>query len=364
MGRRWGKTVLGGALEMNVLRQHGKCAWVVPSYKNGRAMWRWVQRIAYPMVASKLWTVSKTERTVITNLGGFFAIYSDDNIDAIRSEDFDLVILDEASRIKAESVDDAIMPTLADRDGSLIEISTPRGRNWWYDQCMAAKANGRDHAFFTAPSSDNPNPNIQKAAALAKERVARATYEQEWLAQFVEGGLTLFTIDDITTAAQNAPELAPAAPGREYVTTVDVGRRHDATVINTFDVTELPYPRVAFERLERVPYPYIQQRIAERVTAYPGVAYVESNGVGDPLIENMSVPVTPWLTTAKSKLQALQALQLLFEQHSIKAQWDARERQALIGCSWDEDHTPDEVMSLAIFAGAMQNHGPSFWGDI
>jgi 5-enolpyruvylshikimate-3-phosphate synthase len=43
-------------------------------------------------------------------------------------------------------------------------------------------------------------------------------------------------------------------------------------------------------------------------------------------------------------------LQLLFEQGDIRAQWDARERAALVGCSWDEEHTPDEVMSLAIFA--------------
>src|SRR6185295_17340738 len=113
-------------------------------------------------------------------------IYSDDNIDAIRSEDFDLVINDEASRIKEESISDAIMPCLADRDGCLIDISTPRGRNWWWIACEQARTNGADHVFFTAPSSDNPNPNIQKAARLAKDRVTSRTYQQEWLAQFVQ----------------------------------------------------------------------------------------------------------------------------------------------------------------------------------
>lgn len=346
MGRRWGKSTLGGVLEMNVLRQHGKCAWVVPTFKNGRSLWRWMQRVAYPMTAQKLWDVSKTERTITTHLGGFFGMYSDDNIDAIRSEDFDLVINDEASRIKAESIEEAIVPCLADRDGALINISTPRGRNWWYDACQSAKLDGNDHVFFTAPSSDNPNPNIQKAARLAELRVPRAVYEQEWLALFVEDGLTLFTIEDINRAAQ--PYTAPTSGS--FLTTVDVGRRKDATVINTFETSQRPYRRVAFERLERISYPLIQFHIAETARRWPGQLWIESNGPGDPLIENMEVPATPFVTTQKSKLQALQALQFLFEQADIRAVFDSRERAALVGCSWDEDHTPDEVMSLAIFA--------------
>ncbi len=358
MGRRWGKSTLGGVLEMNVLRQHGKCAWVVPTFKNGRALWRWMQRTAYPMTAQKLWDVSKTERTITTHLGGFFGMYSDDNIDAIRSEDFDLVINDEASRIKAESIEEAIAPCLADRDGSLINISTPRGRNWWYDACRSAKLDMRDHVFFTAPSSDNPNPNIQKAARLAESRVPRAVYEQEWLALFVEDGLTLFTLDDIDRAGR-AYALPTAG---QFLTTVDVGRRRDATVINTFETSARPYRRVAFERLERISYPLIQLHIAEVARRWPGQLWIESNGPGDPLIENLDVPAIPFVTTAKSKLQALQALQLLFEQADILATFDSRERAALVGCSWDENHTPDEVASLMIFAHVvtqMQQSQPS-----
>ena len=54
-------------------------------------------------------------------------------------------------------------------------------------------------------------------------------------------------------------------------------------------------------------------------------------------------------------MQALQALQLLYERGEIAAPWDARERQALISCAWDDDHTADEVMSLAIFAASVHN---------
>ena len=345
MGRRWGKSVLGGVLTMNVLRQHGRAAWVVPSYKNGRSLWRWAQSIAAPM--RRYFDISKAERTISTHRGGFFGIYSADNADAIRGEWFHLVVIDEAARVDEADWTDAIQPTLADADGDAILISTPKGRNWFWDEWQRGRVgDGSLIKSWRAPTSANPNPRIQRAAQLAADRVPRTTYEQEWLALFVEDGLTLFTIADVDRAAQ----AASVPSGNEYITAVDIGRRRDATVINTFEISERPYRRVAFDRLERVPYPIIQQAIADRYHRYPGALWVESNGPGDPVIENLDVPAEPFVTTAKSKVQALQSLQLLFEQNAIRAQWDARERRALIGCSWDENHTPDEVMSLAIFA--------------
>jgi len=133
-----------------------------------------------------------------------------------------------------------------------------------------------------------------------------------------------------------------------------VGRRRDATIINTFDITALPYQRVMFDRLERVPYPVIQSKIDARARAYPGPLHIESNGIGDPLIENLSVKAIPFVTTARSKVQAIEAAQLLFERGELKMAWDdSRERAALTSAAWDDDHTADEVMSLAIGAAQM-----------
>lgn len=317
MGRRWGKTVLGGVLEMNVLRQHGKCAWVVPTYKNGRSLWRWVQRIAYPMTAQKLWDVSKAERTITTHLGGFFAIYSDDNIDAIRSEDFDLVINDEASRIKEESIHDAIMPTLADRDGSLIDISTPKGMNWWYTACEQAKADKIEHAYFCAPSSANPNPNIQKAARLAKDRVPDRTYRQEWLAEFIQDGQIFRFVD----ARATATEQQQAIPGHQYIMGVDWGKTEDYTVLTIVDMTTREL--VQIDRFNTVDY-VIQigrlKALYDRFT--PIVIVAEQNSIGMPIIEQLwrepyELPVQPFVTSNATKARIIEDLLLAFEQNTI-----------------------------------------------
>lgn len=338
---------------MNVLRQHGRVAWIVPTFKNSRSLWRWVRAVAGPLSPRYL-DISKTERSITTNRGGLFGIYSADNIDAIRGEWFHLVVIDEAARVAVEDWTDAIQPTLADADGDAILISTPHGRNWFWEEWQRGQTGTSYIQSWRAPSSANPNPRIQKAAALAKERVPNQTYRQEWLAEFVDDGLALFTIEDIDRATIGAIGTQPRQPGHTYVTSIDLGRKQDTTVINTFDTTTKPYQRVAFERIDRVPWPVIQQVIERRVRAYGGRTFIESNGIGDPVIGNLQVSVEEFVTSPKSKVQALQALQLLLERGDLKAQWDARERAALVSTAWDDDHTADEIMSLAIGAANLE----------
>jgi hypothetical protein len=129
-------------------------------------------------------------------------------------------------------------------------------------------------------------------------------------------------------------------------------------VINTIDVTQEPYQRVRHERIERAPYPIIQQRLEARARAYPGLNVVESNGVGDPVIENTNAFIQPFVTSARSKVQAIQSLQLLLEHRRFRARWTDQERRELIGYQWDDrDLVQDCVMSLAIGAASIANMG-------
>lgn len=261
----------------------------------------------------------------------------------------------------AEFIYQSIAPTLS-HGGSLTIASTPNGSgNPFHDLYQG----GENFQRFCVPWSDCPAyyTDAERARGVApeesawyvKERpnYAASVWAAEYDCDFTSSGLSLFSVADIDRAS--LPYDAPISGA--WLTTVDVGRRHDATVINTFDVRETPYRRVAFERLERVPYPYIQQQIERTARRWPGRLVIESNGVGDPLLENLTVYAEPFLTTARSKLHALQALQLLFERGDIRADFDARERAALIAESWDADHTSDEVMSLALFAATVSQMG-------
>ena len=59
-------------------------------------------------VQAKRVSISKTDKVIMTDRGGFLGIYSADNIDAIRGEWFHLVVNDECGFIAEDSVDDAL----------------------------------------------------------------------------------------------------------------------------------------------------------------------------------------------------------------------------------------------------------------
>lgn len=264
----------------------------------------------------------------------------------------------------AADIYQSVSPTVS-QGGRLTIGSTPNGvGNLFHELYLAGDGFLRmKEPWHHCPAYYTP---AEQAAGIPKERAAwyleeRPKYTaQQWAAEyecdFVGSGDAVFPAELVDRAEQGAVGEQPPIAGHSYVTSVDIGRRQDATVINTFDTSVTPVQRVAHERVERVPYPLIQQMIESRARLYRGALWVESNGVGDPVIENLSVRSQPFVTTARSKVQAIQALQLLLEHSRLKARWTAQERRELTIYQWDDRAlTQDCVMSLAIGANAFAN---------
>jgi len=193
MGRRWGKTVLGLIMALTLAINGGRVAWIVPTYKNARAIWRATENLV-GRLPKKLVRVNRAEHSVeFLGSGGHLLIFSADNPDAIRGEWFHLVILDEAARMPEEIWIEVIQPTLADVDGRALIISTPKGRNWFFRLWESARRDGVEYAAFRAPSSANPSPQIREAARRAKLLLPTSTYEQEWEANFVQDNAIVFS---------------------------------------------------------------------------------------------------------------------------------------------------------------------------
>ena len=316
MGRRWGKTVTGGVVTLNVLRQHGRAAWIVPAYRNGRALWRYAASVCAPLVQAGYMDVSKSERVITTHAGGFFGIYSAENIDSIRSEAFNLVVGDEAARIGEEGWQDAVRPTLADAEGDEILISTPRGKNWFYYEFMRGQAQENGYMSWTAPSNANPMSTIRRAYELAKTRVPERTFRQEWDAQFVEDGTLFRNVAKLATAAL----LEAGLPGRQYVIGADWGRTNDATVFSVVDATARE--QVFMDRMTDTDFASQRLRLMALSQKFNNaVCLVETNSIGQPQLEalqNMGVSVQGFQTTNTTKAEIINALQLAFEQETIK----------------------------------------------
>lgn len=307
-GRRWGKSVLGGNIITLTAAQGGRSAWVTPTYKNGRPLWRWIEHITRGVNGVQ---VNRSERVVTFPGGGFLAMYSADSPDSIRGENFHLVVLDEAAKIPEDVYADAILPTIADTDGDLLMLTTPAGKNWFYHEYLRCSSNG---AAWQRPSSDNPSANIRRAFELARLRVSERTFQQEWLAEFADSGGGVFrNLDTVCIGLRREPYA-----GR-FVFGVDWGRSNDFTVISVIDADTKQ--QVYLDRFNQISWETQRGRIVELFRKWrPQVIVAESNSMGGPNIEalqNEGLPIRPFETTAKSKAPLIEAYVLAIERGEI-----------------------------------------------
>ncbi len=187
-GRRWGKTALG--LQATV-RGHGpqrghrkgaidggKIWWVAPDYPTASEIWRDLKRACRPVWSHK----DEVERRVELPTGGSVTVKSAHDPESLVAVGLDGLVMDEAAKIKQEAWYGSLRPTLSDRGGWSLFISTPKGHNWFYDLFENA---GRDDGWarWQRPTSDNPL--IPAAELEAARRDSPRYFGQEYEAQFV-----------------------------------------------------------------------------------------------------------------------------------------------------------------------------------
>jgi hypothetical protein len=259
----------------------------------------------------------------------------------------------------AEDIYQSVVPAVA-HGGRLTIASTPNGVSNLFHELYLT---GDSFSRLCVPWHECPAywTDEEKAQGIPKEESAwylreRPKYTaQQWASEyecdFVGSGDAVFKLEDLTAAEDGAVGDEGKQSDHYYLTSVDIGRRNDATVINTFDISSDPIQRVKHERYERLPYPLIQERIEQRFNEYSGELWIESNGPGDTVIENLKVPASPFVTTQRSKIQAIQAAQWLLEKRRIKARWTDQERREFVVYRWDDKSlTQDCVMSFVIGA--------------
>lgn len=338
MGRRWGKTYMAGVYALTCADRGAAVAWVAPTYKNTRPLWRFCESHT-AQVASRL-RINRSERIMEFPSGGSIAIYTADNDVGLRGEAFDVVIVDEAAQVREETYTDVILPTLADRDGHCMLITTPKGRNWFYREWV--NADGHDAARFQAPSSANPMPTIRRAFDLAKSRVSDRTFRQEWLAEFVDDGGGVFR-----RVSEAATATAQERGYGNYVIGADWGRTNDATVFVVLDIATRSM--VAMDRMVDTNYALQTMRLKALWQRFNRPAVVaESNSMGGPVVESLQrdgVPVIPFATTNASKMQIIDGLALAFEQGAIRILPDTMLLSELQ--SYESDRTPTGLVTYS-----------------
>lgn len=253
----------------------------------------------------------------------------------------------------AELIYQAISPTLP-FNGQLTVLSTANGRNNLYFRLWSGLEGGewsrhKIHWSDCPRYADDPTWE-----AKTRENMTRQAFAQEFDLDFITSGDAVFDAADLERCRDGwNPDPHTC---EETVTFWDIGRRQDHSVGITLGRRGDVWHEVGFERF-LAPYPVIQSRIEARQRTM-GRTWVESNGVGDPVIENLSVPVEPFVMTVKTKTQAIQALQLLVQQGRFKFGDEQLGRELGLYEWADKDLIQDCVMAAAGAAFQVIEGGP------
>lgn len=186
-GRRFGKTILA-VLEMIALasgKEKGSVAYIAPTYQQARDIaWNQLKEFAQPVIKSV--NESRLELVIANKFGktSRIALRGWESVETLRGQAFDLLVLDEVSSYRNFWVNwqEVLRPTLTDRIGQCLFISTPKGFNHFYD-LYQVEVRDKDYKSFHFTSYDNPHIPVEELEK-AKQELTEDRFAQEYMADF------------------------------------------------------------------------------------------------------------------------------------------------------------------------------------
>jgi len=311
-GRRFGKTEVGKLILSEHAAYGGVAWWVAPTYRMAGAVWRDLAR-RFGVLPSV--TIDRTDWRIDLPGGGSITIRSASQPDRLRGAGLDFVVLDEAAFMPAAIWGEVIRPMLLDRRGSALLLSTPYGRNWFFDCYLHGLDPAQpDWAAFRFASSDNPLIDPAEIAAL-RLSTPDAIFRAEYLAEFTDDAAGVFR--GVRDALRPAP---PFDPAHHYVLGIDWGRSRDYTAAVVIDATAAAV--VALDRFHQIGWEQQRGRLLALAQRWQvGTAWAEENSIGGPNIEALQttgLPVRPFKMTAASKAPLIDALALAIERGMLQ----------------------------------------------
>ena len=198
-GRRFGKTTASAMEATYYASQPNKRIWLVGlSYDKADLMFREIWQLMVIGHSNDIIRASEKERFIKFKWGTTVEAKSADNPDSLVGEGLDLLIIDEAAKVKRRIWDMYLSPTLSDRKGKAIFITTPEGFNWIYDLYLLGK---EDELWEShqAPSWDNhfafPDRKQDQFILERKRNMAKEVFEQEYGAKFTSFSGRVYPFD-------------------------------------------------------------------------------------------------------------------------------------------------------------------------
>ena len=188
-GRRWGKTLSAAREALYTALKPNARVLVVAPYQ--RLTERIFFRIWYDLIRLRrlipVESKSRSDYFIRFPWNAEITARTAENPDNLVGEGYDLIVFDESAKARADVWQHYLAPSLMDKCGRALFISTPEGFNWLYDLYQQVKTSSKLRRYwlaFTSPST--VNPHIPKSELLLMARLlSDFAYAQEVGARFV-----------------------------------------------------------------------------------------------------------------------------------------------------------------------------------
>jgi hypothetical protein len=302
-----------------------RCWWVSPVYSQSTDVWHELVNIFKPL---GVWCeIIVGERNIHLPNGGYIGVRSAHNYQNLRGTGLDFAVLDEAAFHHPDVWGSVVRPMLLERKGGALFLSTPYGRNWFWDLFVLGKdPHEPDWKSWQFTSYESPIISNQELDDIRRTTPQR-TFEEEYLAEFkADGGAVFRGVDKVCTAQPREPYQG------NFVFGVDWGRDVDFTVVSVWDVDTMQ--EVFIDRYNQIGWEQQRGRIQILYNKWkPRTILAERNSIGDVNIEALQaegLPVQPFMTTGKSKPSLIESFALAIEKEEVTLLEDALAKLELL----------------------------------
>jgi len=220
-GRRCGKSRLSAVcllIEALKCPEGSAVMYIAPTLGQARTiLWDLLHELGRPVIKSS--HINNLEILLVN--GRKILVRGADNPDSLRGVSLTYVVLDECAFIKEDVWQKIIRASLSDKKGRALFISTPSGRNWFYDVFKLGQEETDDEWrswHFTTKDNETIDP---KEIEAAERTLSSFAFKQEYLSSFDNAGQEVFKEDWI----RYAPEPAYGS----YVIAIDLAGFEDVS---------------------------------------------------------------------------------------------------------------------------------------
>ena len=311
IGRQFGKTLFAEnqAAKWGLENKNWKIGWISPTYKQAKKVFKEITKA----LANCIYVIGMNRGDLVIefNNGSVIQFYSAEAYDSIRGETFDALICDEFAFFKPEAWNEVLKATVLVRGKKVLILSTPKGKNQFYNLWNLAQHN-KNYIAFKGSSYDNPLIDPEEIRE-AERNLPDHVFKQEYLAEFLDNGSSVFrNIKECIRRSNNTSSLYAG---------IDLGRSDDYTVLTIVDSNNV---EVYCERWRHMDWSAIINNIVVQLNKYRPNTLVESNGAQDAIFEQIRNKVAynknsiqPFVTTSKSKQNIIEDLIVKFENKDI-----------------------------------------------